>query len=164
MAARPAQDGRTLAWVVRWVSASAVRRATKEARENGGIHRRHVMLPIGPADSPARSRAHPDLGQQSRSVPTDTTLISACSQKTIARIDLHGTPPNHSVSGRRRIAKSHTASARAWAVLAKFYKGHFHVTTWVSRKCRSAHLVISPRRSEGEDWTCRVSIKPNNTQ
>ena len=54
----------------------------------------------------------PDLGQQSRSVPTDTTLISACSQKTIARIDLHGTPPNHSVSGRRRIAKSHTASAR----------------------------------------------------
>ena len=106
----------------------------------------------------------PDLGQQSRSVPTDTTLISACSQKTIARIDLHGTPPNHSVSGRRRIAKSQTASARAWAVLAKFYKGHFHVTTWVSRKCRSADLVISPRRSEGEDWTCRVSIKPNNTQ
>ena len=54
--------------------------------------------------------------------------------------------------------------ARAWGVLAKFYKGHFHVTTWVSRKCRSAHLKISPRRSEGEDWTCRVSIKPNNTQ
>ena len=58
----------------------------------------------------------PDLGQQSRSAPTDTTLISVCSQKTIARLDLHGTPPNHSVSGRRRIAKSQTASARERAI------------------------------------------------
>ena len=57
-----------------------------------------------------------DLGQQSRSAPTDTTLISVCSQKTIARLDLYGTPPNHSVSGRRRIAKSQTASARERAI------------------------------------------------
>ena len=153
MAERPAQDGRTLAWVVRWVGASAIRRGTKEARENGGIHRRHVMLPIGPADSPARSRAH------SRPRPAKP----------------FGT--NRHNPNQRLLPEDHRQARPLWTHCEKpdgfrprlggfgeVYEGHFHVTTWVSRKCRSADLKISPRRSAGEDWTCRVSIKQNNTQ
>ena len=133
MAARPAQDGRTLAWVVRWVSASAVRRATKEARENGGIHRRHVMLPIGPADSPARSRAH----SRPRPAKPFGTNRHNPNQRLLPEDDRQDRPPRHSPQPLGERPPTHCEEPHGFRPRAG------HLTIYFSSKNPDGHMSVS---------------------